>query len=118
MPPHRHAIFRQKKVLESHLVGAHSYQMVCAYCADFVWTPGQADLFRTHVKIEHGEVAHNDAVIMNSRFPRFRPAQLESLLMQHSFLRAPNIVAPSIPATGDVLPIGMRSDTPGFPSMC
>jgi hypothetical protein len=88
-----HAGFRQQEDLDSHLQDEHGYRMMCSHCTDFEWTHN--DLFREHIDNEHPEVASKDALIWSPLLARSLPSQLESLLKKHSFLQAPDLVAPS-----------------------
>jgi hypothetical protein len=88
-----HIDFRQQKGLDSHLQDEHAYRILCSYCANFEWTNN--DIFREHLDDEHPEVASKDALIWSPLLARSLPSQLESLLKQHSSLRAPEIVESS-----------------------
>ena len=78
--------------LKRHLREFHGYQILCSYCAEFEWTPGQSDLFREHLEDKHCEVARSDAHISKPSLTIF---QFDSLVNRHSTLRAPDVVPPS-----------------------
>ena len=87
-----HGRFSEQHVLKRHLKEKYGYQVLCSYCGEFEWTPGQSGLFREHLKDKHREVARSDAQI--SAF-WLSPFQLDSLVNRHSSLRAPDVVPPS-----------------------
>ncbi|KAH9010356.1 hypothetical protein EDB83DRAFT_426995 [Lactarius deliciosus] len=93
------ASFGEKKVFDRHLFGhlvdKHGYRIMCSHCGDFEWKPGHDDLFRIHLKDEHFVVVHNDPRIWFH--PLLTPDQLNNIVPQHSYLRAPDTVAPTAP---------------------
>ncbi|KAH9171660.1 hypothetical protein EDB89DRAFT_2243343 [Lactarius sanguifluus] len=87
-----HASSREQKGLDRHLVDEHAYRMLCSYCGDFDCKPGHNDLFRKHLRREHLEASRKDARIWSSSLTAL---QLDSLVSQHSSMRAPDTVASS-----------------------
>ncbi|KAH8983658.1 hypothetical protein EDB83DRAFT_2488349 [Lactarius deliciosus] len=87
-----HPCFREQKGLNCHLVEKHAYQILCLYCGDFECRTGHNDLFQEHLRTEHPEVGRSDGHIWN---PLLTPLQLDNLVTLHSFLRAPDTIAPS-----------------------
>jgi hypothetical protein len=90
-----------EKELTYHLKDSHGYRMVCSYCSDFEYTPGQHHHFREHLGCEHPEVVRNDPLIPNSSFAALSlpfltlclpPGMLDDLVYRHSFPRAPGIL--------------------------
>ena len=75
--------------LKRHLRDGHRYQILCSYCDEFECTPGRSDLFLEHLKSEHHQIVHNDALISN---PSLTISQINSLVNLHSSLRAPDVV--------------------------
>jgi hypothetical protein len=85
-----------------HLKDGHGYLMVCLYCSNFEYTPGQYhDHFREHLGSEHPEVVRNDPLItvlsLAALSPHFvplglPPGLLDDLVYRHSFPRAPGIM--------------------------
>jgi hypothetical protein len=110
-----HASFRQEKGLKLHLVDKHSYRMICAYCANFVWTLEHNDLFRNHLEFEH-PFAYQIALISNSHFfPGSPPSIIESLFLQHVTLHTPDFVAPlphKLPLPRPALPVQVNVPLP------
>jgi hypothetical protein len=90
-----HACFRRQRGLESHLVDKHACRMTCSYCSDFELTPGRNYRFLGHLESQHPNVVRNNRLIKSC----ITPFQLDSLVRQHSSLRAPDIVASSITVT-------------------
>ncbi|KAH9024449.1 hypothetical protein EDB83DRAFT_2658119 [Lactarius deliciosus] len=86
-----HASFREQKEFNRHLVDMHAYRILCAYCRDFECKTGYYDLFREHLDNEHPhELYSTTRFLLDSRSP-LPPHQLDSLVTQHSLLRAPDI---------------------------
>jgi hypothetical protein len=84
--------FKQQQGLIRHLKDEHAYyRIMCSHCADFERTPGDNDLFRQHISSEHPEVASKDTLFRSTFFARNLPSLLESLLKQHSSLRARDV---------------------------
>ena len=84
-----HTCFRKQQGFERHLVDKHAYRKMCSYCNDFECMPGRNYLFLGHLRSQHPEVEPNDGSIKSS-------FQLDSLVIQHCSLRAPDIVAPPL----------------------
>ena len=76
--------------LTSHLEDRHGYRMVCSYCSDFEYTPGQYHHFQEHLRSEHPEVVRNDPLIPDpsSLSLLFQPHGLPRVVSRHSFVRA------------------------------
>ena len=87
-----HTCFGEQQGLERHLIDKHAYRKMCSYCNDFECMPGRNYLFLGHLRSQHPEVEPNDGSIKSS-------FQLDSLIIQHCSLRAPDIVAPSTGTT-------------------
>ena len=87
-----HYSFKEQQGLKHHLRDKHGYQILCSYCSEFECMSGQGDLFREHLEDKHHEVARSDVHILK---PSLAPFQIDSLVNQHSSLRAPDIVPPS-----------------------
>ena len=81
--------FAEQYELKHHLRDKHRYQILCSYCSELECTPGQSDLFQEHLKREHYQIVHNDALISK---PSLTPFQFDSLIEQYSSLRAPDVV--------------------------
>jgi len=88
--------FTQQQELRTHLVDKHAYRIVCSYCGDFECKPVRNRPFREHLKSKHPEVARNDALISEFFLATF---ERDRLLNRHSYLRAPDVVAPSTTVT-------------------
>ena len=89
-----HDSFEDQQGLKRHLRDDYGYQILCSYCGDFEYTPGDNDLFRDHLQSAHPEVARNDELISRTSL---NPFQLDRLSNKHSSLRAPNIVPAPFP---------------------
>ncbi|KAH9011646.1 hypothetical protein EDB84DRAFT_1539208 [Lactarius hengduanensis] len=85
-----HANFREQKGLELHLVDEHGYRVLCSYCRDCEFSKGQDESFFEHFESKHPGVLYNDPPLWNPLIP---------LIKQHSYLQAPDTVAPSTTAT-------------------
>ena len=81
--------FKKQHELKLHLRDGHRYQILCSYCDEFECTPGQRYLFQEHLESEHHQIVHNDALIST---PSLTPLPFDSLVDQHSSLRAPDVV--------------------------
>jgi hypothetical protein len=88
-----HAGFRSQQGLERHLVDKHAYRMTCSYCGDFELMPGGNHQFRGHLESQHPIVVLN--AFVNAPFQ----LQVDSLVSEHSSLRAPDIAASSTTVT-------------------
>jgi hypothetical protein len=97
-----HGSAEYQQGLKRHLRDKYGYQILCSYCRDFEYTPGDVDLFREHLGSKHPGVAHNDVLILK---PSLTPFQLEILVNRHTSLRAPVIIALSPTSTAPHSPI-------------
>jgi hypothetical protein len=97
-----HGSSEDQQGLKRHLRDKYGYQILCSYCRDFEYMPGDMDLFREHLDSKHPEVARNDALISK---PSLTPFQLDILVNRHTSLRAPVIIAPSPTSTATHSPI-------------
>ena len=84
----RHLLAEQH-ALKHHLRDKHRYQILCSYCGEFECTPGQSDLFQEHLKSEHYQIVHNDALISKPDLTLF---QSDRHVDRHSSLCAPDVV--------------------------
>ena len=84
-----HYSFQVQHELKYHLRDKHGYQILCSCCGEFEYTPGERDLFQEHLESEHHQIVHNDALIST---PSFTISPIDSLVNQHSSLRAPDVV--------------------------
>ena len=79
--------------LKHHLRDKHGYQILCSYCGEFEYTPWQMSLFQKHLKSEHHQIVHNDALISKPKLTFF---QFFNLVNRHSSLCAPDVVSHSL----------------------
>ena len=87
------ASFKQQQGLKRHLRDKHAYQIVCAYCNDFKFTPENDHLFRKHLESKHPAAVGEDSVL-SDEFSMHLPlsqlnTKLDSLADSHSSLLAP-----------------------------
>ena len=87
-----HGSSEEQQELKRHLRDAHGYHILCSYCGEFEFTPGQGDQFRKHLGSKHVEISRIDPLILK---PSLTPSQLGNLVNRHSSLLAPDVVSPS-----------------------
>ncbi|KAI9455576.1 hypothetical protein BJY52DRAFT_1417429 [Lactarius psammicola] len=81
---------------EVHLISEHAYRIMCSYCDDFK-SPLHDDYFLLyHLVFEHPEVTRNDA---HTNPLNLHSSEREDFIRRHSYLRTPDIVAPSTTVT-------------------
>ena len=102
-----HKSFKEQQELKLHLRNEHGYQVLCSYCSEFEYAPGQSDLFRSHLERSHSEIAHNDAIISKPSLIQF---QIGDLVNRHTSLRP---FSPAFEST--ILPflMAIRTDASG-----